>query len=100
MTDIYGASDDLIEFSGDVSGEVGHSSDEAALIVCSDGTLLTASYGKGDKGIWTIALLEKGRLFNRIDMCVDEHAEIHSDVAYFHPGLKWAYVAKKWERAQ
>lgn len=46
-TKIYGASDDLIEFEGDV----------------------------------------------RIDQCVDEDADMYSDVAHFKDGLKWAYAA-------
>ena len=45
-TKIYGASDDLIEFAGDVTGEVGHfgtdNNEHGDLIICSDGTLLEA----------------------------------------------------------
>jgi len=100
-TRIYGASDDLIEFDGDVRGEVGfYGKDDGpgCLLVCSDGTLLEASYGKGGAGIWCMSLLKAGKLFERIDQCTDENVDPYSDVALFHPGLSWAYAAKAWER--
>ena len=104
MTKIYGCSDDLIEFDGDVKGEVGcYGTDDrehGVLIICSDGTLLEVKYGKGDKGIWGIQLIEKGELFNKIDQCTDENADIYSDIAYFNDGLKWAFAATEWERVK
>lgn len=49
-TKVYGASDDLIEFDGDLRGEVGcYGTDEkehGVLVVFSDGTLLDIQYGK------------------------------------------------------
>jgi len=101
-TRIYGASDDLIEFEGDVGGEVGHygtdEGEQGSLLVCSDGTLLEAKYGKGGAGIWELKLIKKGSLFDKIDPCVDEEATPYSDVAIFHDGLKWAYAAREWEK--
>ena len=51
-TKVYGASDDLIEFDGDVTGEVGHfgtdDNERGDLIIFSDGTLLEIKYGKAD----------------------------------------------------
>ena len=103
-TKVYGASDDLIEFEGDVYGEVGYyagNEDTApAMIAFSDGTLLTVGYGKNDLGIWEIKLLRAGELFQRIDPCTDEDANPHSDVAHFAPGLKWAYAATDWQRVK
>ena len=103
-TRIYGASDDLIEFEGDVIGEVGgfarDDDEQGVLIVCSDGTILETKYGKGGMGIWEIKLLSKGSLFLRIEFCLDEDAEIYSDQAFFADGLKWAYAAEKWERVK
>lgn len=97
MTKIYGQSDDLIEFDGDVRGEVGcygnDDRDQGVLLVCSDGTLLEVKYGKGGRGIWEVKLLRKGDLFEKIDLCVDDNADPYSDVAHFKPGLKWAYAA-------
>jgi hypothetical protein len=97
-TEVYGASDDLIEFEGDVSGEVGKSGTDdddhpGVLLVFDDGTLLVAKYGKGGMGIWAITALVKGRLFDRIETCEDEDAERYSDTAYFKAGLKRAWAA-------
>ncbi|KKK52957.1 hypothetical protein LCGC14_3099650 [marine sediment metagenome] len=103
-TKIYGASDDLIEFKGDVCGEVGnYGTDEeehGELVICSDGTLLEVKYGKGDMAVWGIILIKAGGLFNKIEACSDEDADPHSDVAYFNDGLKWAYVASEWEKVK
>jgi hypothetical protein len=97
-TKVYGCSDDLIEFEGDFRGEVGcYSSDnDPVLVVLSDGTLLEVKYGKGDRGIWSVALLSKGSLFDRIDQCDDEDADPCSDVAHFREGIKWAHTATEW----
>jgi hypothetical protein len=102
-TKVYGASDDLIEFEGDVYGEVGYYASEGsnpALVAFSDGTLLTVNYGKNELGVWEIKLLRKGELFQRIDTCDDEDADPHSDVAHFASGLKWAYAATDWQRVK
>lgn len=99
-TEIYGASDDLIEFGGDIHGEVSHiagEDDRGTMIICSDNTLLNVKYGKDGRGIWTIILLRKGSLFESIDQCDDEDAERYSDTARFKDGLKWAYAAHEWE---
>lgn len=104
-TKVYGSSDDLIEFEGDVSGEVGcfGTDDEGrdgVLLVFSDGTILEAKYGKLGLGVWAIRLFQKGRdsLLDRIDLCTDEDANPHSDVAHFRDGLKYCHAAKEWER--
>lgn len=104
-TKIHGASDDLIEFIGDVYGEVGHYSgskdDNPCLVVLSDGTLLAVNYGKPALGgVWSVTAINKGTLFDRIDTCEDEDADIYSDVAHFKDGLKWAYAATKWEKVK
>jgi hypothetical protein len=103
-TRVYGCSDDLIEFEGDVRGEVGHfeSDDDGpgALLVCSDGTLLRIRYGKSNRGIWEIRVMHKGPLFDRIEQCDDDEAQIYSDQAFFRDGLKWAYAATTWQQVQ
>lgn len=100
-TKVYGASDDLVEFDGDVTGEVGcygtDDKDRGVLVVCSDGTLLEVKYGKGGRGIWGVTPLAKGQLFDCIDICADEDGSPYSDVAHFRDGLKWAYAATSWE---
>lgn len=104
-TKVYGASDDLIEFEGDCYGEVGcYGTDDrpkGVLLCFDDATILEVQYGKNDKGIWGIKLLAKGSLFDRIEQCDDEEAEIYSDVAYFRDGLRECYAATgEWERVQ
>jgi len=100
-TRIYGASDDLIEFDGEFSGEVGcYGTDDrehGVLVVVSDGTVLEVKYGKGGRGIWEVKLLHQGSLFERIDLCTDDEADPYSDQAFFKPGVKWCYAAKEWE---
>jgi hypothetical protein len=101
-TQVYGASDDLIEFEGDFTGEVGcYGTDEGShgvLVVMSDATVLEVKYGKGQKGIWEVKLLERGDLFMHIEPCTDENADPNSDVATFKPGITGAYAATKWQR--
>lgn len=101
MTKVYGASDDLVEFDGDFTGEVGcYGTDDrehGVLVAMSDGTILEVKYGNGDMGIWAITILRRGTLFDRIDQCTNEDADIYSDIAYFNDGIKWAYAATEWE---
>ncbi len=103
-TKVYGSSDDLIEFDGDIQGEVGKygtdDDDYGVLLICSDGTLLEIKYGKAHLGIWGITIINKGTLFDRIDPCTDEDAEPHSDVALFKDGMKWALAATEWQKVR
>lgn len=96
-TKVYGASDDLIEFEGEFSGEVGcYGTDDAekgVLVIFSDGTVLEVKYGKNDEGIWGINVLKQGTLFNGIVLCTDADATPYSDVAHFNDGIKWGYAA-------
>jgi hypothetical protein len=101
-TKVYGCSDDLIEFRGDISGEVGcFGTDDrghGVLLMCSDATVLEVKYGKNDCAIWEVKLVRQGPLFLRTAECADEDADPSSDVAYFGAGLKWIYAAKEdWE---
>ena len=101
-TKVYGASDDLIEFEGEFSGEVGaygtDDDEHGVLVIVSDGTVLEVKYGKNDDGIWEVKLVRKGSLFIGIDLCDDEDADPYSDVANFAAGVKWAYAAKEWQK--
>ncbi len=103
-TRIYGASDDLIEFEGDVYGEVGcfgtDDQEHGVLLTCSDGTVLEVKYGKSDLAIWGIRLLRAGRLYDRVDPCDDEDSNPYSDVAHFRAGLQWVMASKEWERVR
>ena len=96
QTEIYGASDDLIEFEGDCNGEVG-AVDAGNLIVCGDGTVLAIQYGRRVPGVWGIDVLQKGSLFDRIEVCDDEDAKRYSDTVFLHDGLKRAWTAEQWQ---
>lgn len=102
MTRIYGASDDLVEFDGDFTGEVGcygtDDRDKGVLVIVSDGSILEVKYGKGGDGIWEVKLLKQGSLFEKISPCTSEDDDPYSDVAYFREGVTWAYAAKDWEK--
>lgn len=104
MTKIYGASDDLVEFEGDFSGEVGSygtdDREKGVLVVVSDGTILEVKYCKNTPGVWGISVLNKGSLFDGIEVCTDSDADIYSDVVTLRDGVKWAYAATDWEVAR
>jgi len=99
-TKVYGASDDLIEFEGEVYGEVcdfgTDERDRGVLLLFSDDTILEVKYGKGGDAIWGIRVLRKGKLLDRVDGCVNENSVPYSDVAHFKNGLKWAKAASDW----
>lgn len=101
-TKVYGASDDLLEFDGDVSGEVScYGTDEqphGVLLVFSDGTVLEAKYGKAHLGIWSLSVIQRGVCLNTVTECTDEDARPHSDVAEFFTGLKWCIQATEWKK--
>jgi len=58
MLMIYGASDDLIELSGDISDEFDHGHEEPFYMAFSDGTVLSVVYTP--EGSWRINRAVKG----------------------------------------
>ena len=96
-TEVYGASDDLVEFDGDVYGEFG-CYDSSPLIVFSDGTVMVMRYG--DSGIWKADVFSEGKLFDRVDVCTDPDAKRYSDTVHFRDGLKWAYATSEFEKVK
>lgn len=104
-TRIYGASDDLIEFDGDLHGEVGcygtDDADKGVLVMLSDGTVLEVKYCKRVSGVWAIDVLRKGELFDRFEPCADSESKPYSDQVFMKPGLKWGYSAtESWDEIQ
>lgn len=93
---IWGASDDFVEFRGDIYGEVGHfdTDDEALglLVALSDGSILRIQYGLKVPDVWGIVVLHKGDCFEKLEECSDPDADVYSDIAVFKPGLSWAYA--------
>lgn len=105
-TKVYGASDDLIEFEGDLSGEVGcYGTDDedgvGCLLAFSDGTIAAAKYGKpGAGGVWGFTVLREGSMFIRLDICNDEDADPYSDVIHFSGGPLKCWAGKNAERVK
>lgn len=95
-TELYGASDDLIELKGDLSEEFS-GGDEPCLLIFSDGTVLTIKYGKEHLAVWAITLITQGKLFKRIVYCTNEDAERYSDTAHFNGELEWVYFVREWK---
>ena len=58
-TEVYGFSDDLIELDGDIEEECS-GGEKPALLIFSDGTILTIRYGKEHLAVWAITLIEQG----------------------------------------
>lgn len=84
-TKIYGQSDDLIEFRGDIDDEIGAYNAKGKGILLSDGTVLECTYPKAPGlGVWGFNVLHAGSLLDRIEECNDEDAEVYSD---FPPSL-------------
>ena len=95
-TQLYGASDDLVELEGDLSEEFS-GGDKPCLLIFSDGTVLTIKYGKEHLAVWAITLIEQGDLFGNIVFCSNEDAERYSDTAHFKDGLRWVYFVREWK---
>ena len=87
-TKIYGQSDDLIEFRGDIDDEIGAYMVQGKPLFLSDGTVLECSYPKTPGlGVWGFKLIRAGSLFDRFEECNDADAEVYSDVVFFKDGL-------------
>jgi hypothetical protein len=103
-TKVYGASDDLVEFEGDIKGEVGaygtDDDDKGVLLMFSDGTILEAKYGKLDSALWGITCHKPGSLYEYMETVVEETDKGHSDIAHFRDGLTWCYAATEWKRVR
>ncbi len=80
MLKIFGHSDDLVEFEGQMNDEF--DCYDGLKISFIDGTQVLISYGKGNLGIWKIEVLSIGDKFDRLEECFDEDAEIYSDILY------------------
>ena len=94
-TTIYGHSDDLIEFEGDVDGEAHCDIHKAVLIVASDGTCLRMHCDEDD--VWRIKIVNTGMLLDRIDVCFKPSKDNYSDIVHFLDGLERIFVASNWQ---
>ena len=90
---VYGASDDLIEFDGECSGEYGRygtSEDHPTMVAFSDGTV--TNWWFADDGIWHCRLLNKGIMFAGLQICTDSDDDPHSDILVFVDGKLRAWI--------
>lgn len=81
MVKVYGCSDDLVEIEGSTyeEDEIG-CYDRDVLIYFTDGTVIRVHYGKPDLGVWKITVEERGSAPQILTECVDEDADIYSDM--------------------
>lgn len=97
MTKIYGASDDLFEFDGDIYGEIGYydsSPEDLIRVRISDGTELSAFYN--EDGLWKIQVIAKGTHFQELIEAVDPDSDDYSDIVLMKDGeLTAEYKAGK-----
>lgn len=94
---IYGASDDLIEIEGDLTGEfTPPETVEVTAIGISDGTLLTIEYTRS--GTWDIVLVKQGRSVVVIHKNAGPDSDEYSDVAELSGDEKivWVALADSW----
>lgn len=85
VTVITGASDDLIEISGELQEEFNAYDCTDGTMAFSDGTLLKVEYD--EDGIWRFKPRYKGLLFNKV--VSGDVEEDTNDEVYFNSGLKW-----------
>ncbi len=97
---ICGASDDLIEVSGDIYEEFGYSGDKAGdLLAFSDGTLLRICFGL----VWRITVVRAGAAGLTIVAAPEDDEDNYSDVATLTGDITWvvqgaAYAGLKTNR--
>lgn len=93
MTRVYGYSDDLVEVQID-TGEGFVDADEIdcydrdVKLYFTDGTIAQFHYGKGDKAIWQVRVLEEGEAEQDIEVCSNEDDDIYSDILIIQSELE------------
>ena len=100
-TKISGASDDLIEISGEIEEEHGANYGISARVQCSDGTSFLIGYD----GTWDVTSLIEGKLFIKVVKAVEDESRhldedamgccSYSDVLVLDEGIEWVKIGKK-----
>lgn len=90
-TIITGASDDLIEISGELYEEFNSYNCDDGRMAFSDGTLLKVEYDQD--GIWRFKPIFKGSLYEKkIEGSVGDDT---NDEVHFKQGLKWCVFSEE-----
>ena len=99
-TKIYGQSDDNVITEGEYYSQYSNYSQakKGFLIIVNDGTILKIKYGKEGLAVWSIIVLNKGKLFDTLVTCEDEDADIYSDIVFFSEGVKFMYACADYEK--
>lgn len=87
---VYGCSDDLAYLEGGMWEEV-----YGQYLAFSEGTVLRVTYGKGDRGIWTIVLFRHGKAVVSIQECHDDDADVCSDIATLEGEIEYVVVSNE-----
>lgn len=94
MLKVYGASDDLMEFEGDFTAEIGESraGQDGEVLAFSDGSLIAVSYD----GCWRFDIRAIGSSNPQKTFCAtDSDADQYSDIIEFSGPVKWAVYGKR-----
>ena len=96
-TQIYGASDDLIEVDGQVSEEFSALGNDSSLLAFSDGTVLRVTYDDND--IWRIALVVQGSATLAIQQAPEDDERNYTDRATLDGDIRWAVLGTEIAKA-
>ena len=88
---VYGYSDDLVIYN---ENEV-DCFEKDVKITFTDGTQIRVGYSKKGIGVWWIEVLKYGTARFRLTSCVDECAEVYSDVFEIDADVKKVVVCKQ-----
>lgn len=81
MTKVYGYSDDnLVIKDAPYPYDEISCFEQTVKVWFKDGTVIRCGYGKADKGIWGIDVIQAGTAKYTLNSCDDEDAEVYSDV--------------------
>lgn len=104
MTKIYGHSDDLLEFEGDLYGEVCYfdsSETDDIKVSISDGTELSVYYA--NSGLWKIKVLNQGSHFESLVEATDPDSDQYSDILTLKPGMltaRYKIGTERWRKVR
>jgi hypothetical protein len=94
---VYGASDDLIEVTGDVVEEFPWADGEPAFLGFSNGLALRIGYS--DAGVWRIVPVA-GAYLVTVVQCPEDDEDNYSDRATIAGDVSWVVCGTEWAGAK